>query len=119
MKKYWKHIVFGLVLGLILSVCWGYCHLEAYCVFYPSIDTVYADGYSEEDFSRIQVGMSMTEVEQIIGVPLSSWTNKQGITFLWYSQDGKCKLGDFAYLGRGLEVQDNAVSKITSQVMYD
>ena len=119
MKKYWKHILFGLVLGLLISACWMYCHIEAYCFFCPSIDTVYAPGYSEEDFNRIQVNMTMDEVSNIMCAPLINYTYPNGKIHVSYTEDGKCKFGDFAWFGRSIWVSNGIVVNVDSRIYYD
>jgi outer membrane protein assembly factor BamE (lipoprotein component of BamABCDE complex) len=39
--------------------------------------TTYASGYSEEDFSKVDVGMSKEDVKRLLGPPLSvvNWDN--------------------------------------------
>jgi hypothetical protein len=41
-----KVVLIGFLL-VAAFVFWVYAHLEAYCFFYPGIDTRYAPGYSD------------------------------------------------------------------------
>lgn len=109
----------GAVLGLVLAFAWAYCHLEAYCFFWPSIDTVYANGYSEDTFSQLKVGMAMQEVDQIMCQPLGTRTNRDGIVDVAYTRDGRCGFGDFAWFGRSITVSNGWVVGITSRIYYD
>ena len=92
---------------------------EGYCFFYPSIDTVYASGYSERDFKKITNGMSRSAVDTLMCTPLGVGTNRDGTVDYAYTNDGKCKWGDFAWLGRSLTFSNNHVVVITSRVYMD
>jgi hypothetical protein len=92
---------------------------EGYCYFYPSIDTRYADGYSETDFSRLTVGMTRQEVDQIMCPPLYTWTNTTGLLQVYWTGDGKAPFGDFAWFGRGVEVSNGVVIRVVNQIYYD
>jgi len=91
---------------------------EGYCYFYPSIDTQYADGYSEKDFSGLTVGMTKSEVDQIMCPPLHTWTNKSGLQVYW-TGDGKAPFGDFAWFGRGIELSNGVVTRVINRIYYD
>jgi hypothetical protein len=86
---------------------------EQYFVFYPSIDTRFASGYSEVGFRQIQTGMSKAQVESLVGEPLFRVNTALGPKTHWgyplpdatdeiwqYSDDGACSWGDYAWLGR-------------------
>ena len=92
---------------------------ERYCYLYPSIDTTYAAGYSEEDFTKLRVGMTMAEVDRIMCKPLRIVREPNSVTRLLYTQDGKALIGDFAWFGRGLYVSGGTVTKIESTIYYD
>ena len=92
---------------------------EGYCFFYPSIDTKYADGFSEKDFSRLTVGMTPPEVDQIMCAPLYNWTNNNGLVQIFWTGDGNAPFGDFAWFGRGVEVSNGVVVRVVNQIYYD
>ena len=92
---------------------------EGYCYFCPSIDTTYADGYSEEDFSRLAVGMTRSEAEGIMCPPLGVHTNRSGLVQVFYTSDGAAPFGDFAWFGRGLEISNGVVTHVVSRMYYD
>lgn len=104
-------------------------NFEGYCYFYPSIDTQYAEGYSERDFSRLTVGMTWAEVDQIMCPPFNTWTNeaglvqvltnKTGLVRAFWTGDGKAPFGDFAWFGRGIEMSNGVVTKVINQIYYD
>ena len=94
-------------------------NFEGYCYFYPSIDTRYADGYSEEEFSRLTVGMTRPEVDRIMCPPLYTWTNKTGLLQVYWTGDGKAPVGDFAWFGRGVEMSNGVVTRVINQIYYD
>ena len=99
---------------LLLSGCG-----ERYCYFYPSIDTTYAEGYSEVDFLRLKVGMSTSEVDRIMCKPLSMQEYPNGVTRVLYTRDGKAPIGDFAWFGRSLDVKGGTVTGIVNTIYYD
>lgn len=92
--------------------------LERYCPLYPSIDTRYADGFSESQFARIQVGMSEVEVARLLGAPLERTTGRQA-TRWQYTQDGKCSWADWAWLGREVVFVDGRVAEKVARIYYD
>ena len=120
MKKYFKITAISAVLllvifmGVMLS---GYS--EGYCFFYPSIDTVYAKGYSETNFFRITHGMTRSDVDALMCLPLGIGTNKDGTVTYGYTKDGKCKWGDFAWFGRMITFSNDVVVAITSTIYMD
>ena len=88
--------------------------MEAYCFFDPDIDTEYASGSSERAFAQATIGMRSSELVTKLGRPLEvskeTW---------WYSRDGKCWWGDFAWNGRAVVVSNDVVVEIVRQVFYD
>jgi hypothetical protein len=114
--------VSALCLLLILAVSGG----ERYCVFWPSIDTRYAAGYSERGFERVQVGMSEDEVVALIGRPLEThafWKHpayKQWGQMVWsYTQDGAAPWGDWAWLSREVIFRNGRVAQKVRWIYYD
>jgi hypothetical protein len=115
-----RKIGIACLLGLLLL--WGgwlFCNLEAECPWNPWIDTVCASGYSEEAFRKIRTGMTMSEVESFMPVPLSVWTNSEGRVFVWYTGDGKCRFGDFAWQCRGVHVESGVVQEVVLMTAGD
>jgi len=92
---------------------------EGYCYFWPKIDTRYADGYSEEDFNRLTVGMTRDEAETIMCSPLGIETNKSGLVRIFYTSDGAAPFGDFAWFGRGLEISNGVVTRVVNTMYMD
>ena len=101
----------------VLLLLSGYS--EGYCFFWPKIDTVYADGYSEEAFSKLTVGMSRSEAESIMCPPLGVGTNKSGLVRISYTKDGAAPFGDFAWFGRGLEISNGVVTRVVKTMYMD
>ena len=119
MKRTWP---IWLSVGLILAayLFWCYAHLEAYCFFYPGIDTQYAAGYSEQAFSQITPGMTVHAVQEKLGAPLHSQTNRESGRLEWYyTLDGKCRWGDWAWLVRAVYFADGRVVELVKRVEYD
>ena len=108
-----------LVAAVLLGLLFLGSHGERYCYLYPSIDTTYAEGYSEADFLKLKVGVSMSEVNRIMCRPLSTSRDSSGVTRVFYTQDGKAPIGDFAWFGRSLYVSDGTVTEIVNMIYYD
>lgn len=57
----------------------------------PFAGTLWADGFSEEKFAKVTLGMPMSEVERLLGRPLKEWCgpedDKTGCTWLYSWQD--------------------------------
>lgn len=119
MKPYRKIII--VVVGLIfLTISYGWCYTESYCFFLPSIDTKFAEGYSEEKFQNIHNGMTIEKVILLLGSPLETITNKDSkVATLYYSQDGAAPFGDFAWLGRVVLIKNGLVLDKGATVYYD
>jgi hypothetical protein len=92
---------------------------EGYCYFWPTIDTKYAEGYSEKQFAQLTVGMTRAEAENIMCVPLGVSTNKSGLVQIFYTSDGAAPFGDFAWFGRGLEASNGVVTRVVNRIYYD
>jgi len=101
----------------VLLMLSGYS--EGYCYFWPSIDTGYADGYSETNFGKLAVGMARTDAEAIMCAPLGVGTNKAGVVRIFYTCDGAAPFGDFAWFGRGLEISNGVVTRVVKTVYMD
>ena len=106
-----------IVLPAFAFLGWGYCNSECECFWNPWIDT-FNDGYSEESFSKIEFGMTMEEVNQIMGTSIQLDQN-ENVETVWFTGDGKCKWGDFAWVGRGATLSKGVVKTIWKQMMYD
>ena len=117
MKKLWLVCLpVGLMAGVYLFLC--YARTESYCFFYPSIDTQYAPGFSEQAFSQIATGMTAEAVQLKLGTPLYIQHHSGGE--LWcYTLDGKCKWGDWAWLCRHVNLRDGKVDEIINCTNYD
>lgn len=116
-----KSILLPLLAGvlLLLVTLWVYGHLEAYCYFYPSIDTKFAPGFSEKAFSQIAQGMTVTDVQNRLGKPLLIFTNSAGLEEWLFTDDGKCWWGDFAWLRRSVVVSNETVVSVDRSIRYD
>jgi outer membrane protein assembly factor BamE (lipoprotein component of BamABCDE complex) len=111
-------------LGLAVAgyLFWCYAHTESYCFFYPSIDTQFAAGFSDQAFSQVATGMTMQAVQQKLGLPLAvhSYIENTEQGELWsYTLDGKCKWGDWAWLRREIDFRNGKVVEVTKRVSYD
>lgn len=76
---------------------------ESYFPLYPHIDTRFANGFEIENFEKINIGMSKTEVENLIGKPLlfsqkmTSSLQPENSCISVYTSDGKSNWSDFAW----------------------
>ena len=70
-------------------------------------DTVYAEGYTDEGFRQVHIGMSETEVRQLLGDPLETYMPRQGVnrTSLQYSRSP----GNTHYRIRAIFIRDGRV----------
>jgi hypothetical protein len=103
------------IFRLYLSFGW-----ETYCWWNPTIDTNFAPNYSEERFSLIKQGMTADEVIGLIGEPLKKFPWEDNIEIWSYSQDGKSKIGDWAWINIGVLFDTNhRVIKTASSIVYD
>jgi hypothetical protein len=107
------------VLAVLFVVLMLSGYSEGYCYFWPSIDTEYAEGYSEDDFEKITVGMSRTDAEAIMCAPLGVGTNKSGLVRTSYTCDGAAPFGDFAWFARGLEISNGVVTRVVKRMYMD
>jgi acetyltransferase-like isoleucine patch superfamily enzyme len=108
----WAFLVFA-----ELGIWW--CHSESYCFFYPTIDTTFAKGFTEEHFDMIEKGQTTASVTELLGQPIEIETNRDGTMRSWYTQDGKCRFGDFAWLGRSVLISNGVVVSAESQTYFD
>ena len=62
---------------------------NAYCrtLMTPFTGTIWADGFSEGKFSKIQFGMSKSEVEAVLGDPLRKDCSGKGCMWVYSNQD--------------------------------
>jgi hypothetical protein len=103
----------------LVLVLWVYGRLEAYCVFYPAIDTKFALGFSERTFSQIHPGTHVTNLKKTLGNPLLIITNQNGSEEWLFTNDGKCWWGDFAWLRRAVVVSNDVITSVDRSIRYD
>lgn len=117
MKKH-KYTIAAILSSFFLIFLIMYSRIEAYCPVYPGIDTYYSKNYAEEKFDKIKVGMSEKNVKDILGEPL--WTDgDRNSECWWYSKNGKCKWGKFAWLGRSVQIKDGMVINTDKRICYN
>ena len=108
----------GLGLLLVLFVLFVLSGVgEGYCYFYPSIGTRFAPGFSEEAFSKVQPGMSCTQVSNLLGAPLI--ITETGNVDNWYYSLDKASGPDFAWLVRIVESTNGVVVGLVKRVAFD
>ncbi|MCP3062120.1 hypothetical protein LXT21_25360 [Myxococcus sp. K38C18041901] len=94
----------------------GYVGELASLVF--SEDTVFAPGYSAFKFWRIRQGMTEAEVEQLVGLPLETWTprdDEPGELYWGYSHSP----GDAHYRMRLVRFRDGRVHETHTEFYVD
>lgn len=67
-------------------------------------DTVYAEGYSDRGFRHVHVGMSLEDVQELIGPPFDVWTNDSTVCMRWSRSPGS-----HDYRIRTVQFQNGAV----------
>jgi len=92
--------------------------IEGYCLVWPSIGTRFAPGFSEENFDRVTRGMTPTEVNALLGVPLDTRGRRNQETWS-YSSDSSARGGDWAWLAREVVFDDRRVVETTRRIYYD
>jgi hypothetical protein len=120
-------IVAGIGGLALVPVGFGAAHAELYFPLDPAIDTVFAPGYTEEQFDVVTTGMTKAEVVRLVGQPLDTFRVTQawhpflkvGAVEGWaFSHDGACKWGDFAWLGRYVYFNDQGKVTETARVVH-
>jgi hypothetical protein len=117
----------SLVAGLLLIPGFFYSNSEAYCFFWPGIDTRYASDYSERSFGRVEVGMTKDQVVELLGAPVRAhgfWRShpayKESGDEVWsYTGDGAAPWGDWAWLSREVIFRGNRVVQRVKWTYYD
>jgi hypothetical protein len=118
-------IVTGLLTLAVAYLGLGGC--ESYCVLWPSIDTVYAPGFTNAAFERVKVGMSKEEVRNLIGRPLDTHPyssrhpayHERGDEVWNYTRDGACTWSDWAWLSREVIFRNGRVVQKVYWTYYD
>ncbi|MBQ3800762.1 MAG: hypothetical protein II837_10745 [Treponema sp.] len=87
---------------------------ETICIYDLLIDTEYSESFNPYNIQNLEVGMSRDEVIALVGAPLDERNNT-----IYYTHDGKCPFGDFAWYELSLELEDDKVIGITSHWMHD
>jgi outer membrane protein assembly factor BamE (lipoprotein component of BamABCDE complex) len=119
-KTTWSCALLGLAIFTYLF--WCYAQMEAYCFFYPSIDTQFAPGFSEQAFSKVNADMKVEVVEQMLGQPLwvEKYTESGKAGEVWYyTLDGKCRWGDWAWQCRKIDFREGKVVEVIKRWQYD
>lgn len=124
-RRRWHRFAAGVVVmaavGVWVRFVWS--AFECYCPWNPAIDTRFAPGFSEEAFSAVRPGMAEAEVVALLGEPFYKQDVHDGdgnAYDLWYyTADGKCEHGDYAWLGREIAIRDGVVLYAGRLVHYD
>jgi len=108
-RKFPPSTTFGVVtfimfiIGTSLHFFLGLVPPEGKFLLYPDIDTEFAPGYTDESYVSIKIGMTESNVVKFLGTPMStqersSWPFPGDADIIWwYSSDGACSWGDFAW----------------------
>lgn len=87
---------------------------ETLCIYNPLIDTEYSESFNPYNIPKLKIGMSRDEVMALVGAPLEERSNR-----MYYTYDGKCSSGDFAWYELCLELEAGELVGITSHWMFD
>lgn len=109
-------IFFGL---LVLASPFIFIGGELFCPWNPWIDTRTAPGYSENAFDSLRSGMSTNEVIAKLGQPRDIYPDKPNGQIWQYTGDGKCKIGDWAWMSRTVIFSNNVVVQTQKRIFYD
>jgi hypothetical protein len=114
---------------IVLCFLFGAVSLgEGYNVFNPYADTEFAKDYTPEKFKQISVGMTRNEVRNIIGDPMSSWSDTTKNMFMdTYTRDGYLLrkggfslVSDQAWYGSSVEYNKDSIAvKVYAGWYYD
>jgi hypothetical protein len=92
---------------------------EGYCWIWPGIGTRFAPDYTAWGFDSVQPGMTRSDVERLIGLPLGQSLQRGTRPFgdlqagdeLWqYGSDSSALSGDWAWLSREVVFRRGVVS---------
>lgn len=130
MSEIVKKLIFflGLISFGVIATCLYYT--ESYFPLHPSIDTVLTPQF-KQNFPKIMLGMSVTDVESLLGQPRSEasiYREDLHKTFLqssgavqscWeYGSDGAAWIGDFAWLSYNVCFDNNDQVVETGVAIY-
>jgi len=93
---------------------------EQYFRFDPWIDTERSKNYDEKKFNTLKIGDSKEKLIELIGLPLSISQDDNTPTQAWYyTGDGKCEWGDFAWFERTVIIDStNRIVRI-QKILYN
>ena len=117
-------LIFGVCVGLLFLLMFP-APPEGKLIFKPDIDTCFADGYSDAAFASVTIGMAASDVLALLGEPMStqersSWPYPgDAETLWWYSSDGACSWGDFAWRAPIVGIRDDVVVSKWTVWCYD
>lgn len=113
-KKMLGKLLLGVAacIPLMLVVVIFLASSEGRLPFFKYVDTKFAPGYSHQAWDVVGVGMTKEEVLSFLGPPLTD-TNTSS-TVWWYSNDGRCRWGDFAWCAKMLEFSPHGI--VTSKI---
>jgi hypothetical protein len=108
MKKLDLFLAISLPIFFISAIITLYFFIgfENYNIFYPHIDTRFANDFSIENFDKVEIGMNKAQVKNLLGNPINSgesigytddFIKKEFIFYEKYSTDGKYEISDFAW----------------------
>jgi len=92
---------------------------EGYNPLVPDIDTRFTEQFNKAKFNSIKIGTDTNEVIRLIGRPFFIQHLSDTSNLWYYSDDGKCKWMDFAWLGMELEVKNERVISVNKPIHYD
>jgi hypothetical protein len=121
--KYFTKTTCIFILIFLFPVLWFAINIffgESYFFLKPDIDTVFAEKFDEKKFNSIVAGQDSSSVVDLIGDPIYIQKLDDTTNLWYYTNDGKCVLFDFAWLGREIYFsKDNKVVRLSRPIHYD
>ncbi len=122
-------VIAGVTLPVLLLIAFvaTFGGMENYCWWNPWIDTKCTPQYSESNFDHITPGMTEAEVVGLLGQPFSKGAipkatysyMKPTTSRAWlYTGDGKCTWGDWAWMGRWVDFDDDGRVTETLKIIH-
>jgi hypothetical protein len=93
--------------------------VETLCVWDPLADTKYSDTFNIYNLDKVKEGMTIEQIDLLVGKPLWVRINEEGIEELRYTGDGKNKFRDYAWVYIQLDFKDNILKKKEVKMIHD
>jgi hypothetical protein len=82
-------------------------------------DTVYAPGYTDDGFRRVEIGMTRAEVLSLIGPPLARWPLGSADLLVEYAEKWSTSPGDTNFRRRVIWFREGRVARKFAEYWVD